>query len=103
MAWAVRCLSLLTGSEGLNLGISSVDPRLLLYTQGLMESIGTLIKQELERQERSVTWFAHKLSCHRTNVYDIFSRDNIDVALLIRISKILNHNFFKDISEDIEK
>ena len=68
-----------------------------------MEAIGKLIKQELERQERTVTWFAKKLSCHRTNVYDIFARDNIDMTLLIRISRILHHNFLKDLSEMIEE
>lgn len=68
-----------------------------------MVAIGKLIKQELERQERSVTWFAKKLSCHRTNAYDIFARDNIDLTLLIRISRVLNHNFLKDISEDVER
>lgn len=68
-----------------------------------MEAIGKLIKEELERQERSVTWFAKKLSCHRTNVYDIFARDNIDMTLLIRISRILDHNFLKDISDNVEE
>lgn len=68
-----------------------------------MEAIGKLIKEELERQERSVTWFAKKLSCHRTNVYDIFARDNIDMTLLIRISRILDHNFLRDISEHVEE
>lgn len=67
-----------------------------------MEPIGKLIKEELERQERSVTWLAGKLSCHRTNIYDIFARDNIDMTLLIRISHILNRNFFKDISDSVE-
>lgn len=68
-----------------------------------MKSIGQLIKQELERQECSVTWFAQKLSCHRTNVYDIFARDNIDMILLIRISRILHHNFLKDLSDTIDE
>lgn len=68
-----------------------------------MEPIGKLIKQELERQERSVTWFAKKLSCHRTNAYDIFARDNIDLTLLIRISRILHHNFLKDLSDEVEE
>ena len=52
-----------------------------------MEAIGKLIKEELARQERSVAWFARKLSCHRTNVYDIFARDNIDMTLLIPVDK----------------
>lgn len=56
--------------------------------------IGSLIKEELERQERSVSWFARKLSCDRSNVYKIFKRSTIDTELLLRISQILNHNFF---------
>lgn len=65
-------------------------------------SIGTMIKAELERQERSVVWFAQHLSCDRTNVYRIFAKDSIDTELLIRICKVLNHNFFADISSSIE-
>lgn len=68
-----------------------------------MDPIGKLIRQELERQERTVIWFAKKLSCHRTNVYDIFARDNIDITLLTRISRILRHNFLKDLSEAFDK
>ena len=64
--------------------------------------IGILIKEELERQERTVTWFAKKLNCHRVNVYDIFKRENIDIQLLIQISKVLNKNFFKIISDELE-
>ncbi|MBO4985227.1 MAG: XRE family transcriptional regulator [Bacteroides sp.] len=67
-----------------------------------MKPIGILIREELERQERSVTWFARKLSCHRTNAYDIFARDNIDLTLLLRISRILRHNFLKDLSAELD-
>lgn len=67
-----------------------------------MEPIGTIIKQELERQERTITWFASKLHCNRANVYNIFSRNNIDIALLIRISKILNRNFVREIADQID-
>lgn len=59
-----------------------------------MIHIGQLIETELHRQERSVTWFANKLYCDRTNVYSIFKRKSIDTELLLRISCILNHNFF---------
>ncbi len=64
-----------------------------------MESIGNLIKKELERQERSVSWFARKLSCDRSNVYRLFQKESIDTNLLARISIILNHNFFADLSQ----
>ena len=34
-----------------------------------MKPIGNLIKEELEKQERTVSWFARKLACDRSNVY----------------------------------
>ena len=66
-----------------------------------MKSIGILIKEELEKQERSVSWFARKLSCDRSNVYRLFQRESIDTHLLARISLILNRDFFSDLSTDI--
>ncbi|MBQ8100602.1 MAG: XRE family transcriptional regulator [Paludibacteraceae bacterium] len=60
--------------------------------------IGHIIQTELRRQGRSVTWFARQIPCDRTNVYDIFRRDNIDIRLLLRISRILNHDFFSYLS-----
>ena len=56
--------------------------------------IGSLIKEELMRQERTISWFARKLYCDRSNVYHIFKRESIDTELLLRISLILGRNFF---------
>ncbi len=67
-----------------------------------MLNIGQEIKNELERQERSISWFARKLGCNRMTVYRIFSKNSIDTMMLIRISKLLNRNFFDDISKSIE-
>lgn len=64
-----------------------------------MLHIGKLIEEELHRQERSVTWFANKLYCDRTNVYKIFKKQSIDTELLLRISHILNKDFFRSYSE----
>ena len=61
--------------------------------------IGQLIKDELERQERSVSWFARKLYCDRSNIYKIFKRSTIDTELLMRISVVLNYDFFSDYIE----
>mgnify|MGYP005931123649 FL=1 len=66
-----------------------------------MVHIGKLIEKELHHQERSVTWFANKLYCERTNVYNIFKRKSIDTELLLRISQILNRDFFKDYQKEI--
>lgn len=66
-----------------------------------MISIGTLIKEELARQERSVSWFARKLSCDRSNIYRLFQKHSVDTALLARISLILQRDFFKELSGDL--
>ncbi|MBQ7461670.1 MAG: XRE family transcriptional regulator [Bacteroidaceae bacterium] len=63
--------------------------------------IGGLIKAELERQERTVSWFARKLCCDRSNVYKLFRRSTIDTEQLLRISQILHRNFFLYYSERI--
>lgn len=57
--------------------------------------IGSLIKAELERQERTVSWFARKLCCDRSNIYKLFKRSTVDTELLLRVSKILDYNFFE--------
>lgn len=68
-----------------------------------MDSIGQLIKEELERQERSVTWLARKLSCDRSNVYRLFQKSSIETDVLIRISVILNRDFTMEISKAIQE
>ena len=66
-----------------------------------MINIGEKIKEELLLQERSVTWFAKKLGCTRMSVYRIFEKQSIDTQQLLQISKILNRNFFAEISEEL--
>lgn len=65
--------------------------------------IGHLIKTEFDRQGRRAMWLASELNCNRANVYNIFHRDNIDIAMLIKISKVLQHNFFQDIANLIDE
>ena len=66
-----------------------------------MIHIGSLIEQELRRQDRSVTWLAGELHCDRTNVYKVFKRKSIDTRLLVDISVILQHNFFLDYADEV--
>ena len=61
--------------------------------------IGKLIKVELRNQGRSVTWLSRTICHERSSIYKMFERDNIDIKLLMRISRVLNHDFFADISE----
>lgn len=62
---------------------------------------GQLIERTLHEQGRTVTWFATQLCCTRPNVYKIFRKENIDIHLLWRISYILGHDFFRDLSDCI--
>ena len=57
--------------------------------------IGSIIKKELKTQERSVTWFANKLSCDRSTIHRLFKKQSIDTSELCRISLILKTNFFE--------
>ncbi|MCM1450164.1 MAG: hypothetical protein NC082_07460 [Clostridiales bacterium] len=67
-----------------------------------MIPIGQLIKEELQAQERTVTWFARKLHLDRSNVYRLFQKNSIDTGLLSRISMILHRDFFQVLSNDIK-
>lgn len=68
-----------------------------------MKPIGVIIREELEKQERSVSWFARKLSCDRSNVYRLFQKESIDTSLLTRISIVLGRDFFTDLSENVQE
>ena len=65
--------------------------------------IGRLIRAELDRQKRPVTWLAERINCDRTNCYLIFDKQYIDVPLLCRISKALDHNFFNELAAYMER
>lgn len=67
--------------------------------------IGQLIRSELDKHPKNhtVAWLASQLHCDRRNVYDIFSRAYIDTELLMRISIILEHDFFEDLSEMFDR
>ena len=64
-----------------------------------MINLGQAIKEELESQERSVSWFASKLGCDRQTIYRIFKKFSIDTELLMRISVILHRDFLKELSD----
>ena len=61
--------------------------------------IGNLIRTELERQGRSITWLAEEAHYSRENLYKIFRRPWINTDLLFKLCNVLNHDFFKDCSE----
>lgn len=65
--------------------------------------IGEAIKKELEKQGKTVVWFAEQLPCDRTNAYRLFKKSSIDTHILIHISHILNHDFFADLSTELKE
>lgn len=56
--------------------------------------IGNLIKEKLRQQERSNAWLARKLFMDSSNVSKMLKRSYIDTDLLLRISLILEEDFF---------
>ena len=61
--------------------------------------IGHIIKGELARQERTVAWLARKLCYSRQNIYHLFECKWIATDVLLRISDVMQHNFFKYYSD----
>lgn len=58
---------------------------------------GEKVKKYFEASGLSVSEFARRLNCHRQNVYDIFRREVVDVGLLRRISRVLEHDFVAEL------
>ena len=63
--------------------------------------IGHLIEAQLKRDERSVSWLARQIPCTRNHVYKIFRKPSLDCALLLRISKAMQFNFFQYYAADV--
>ena len=58
-----------------------------------------MIKAELKRQGRSMTWFAEAIHSDRSNTYKMLKRSSIDLALLMTISELLHYDFLLDCSK----
>lgn len=59
--------------------------------------IGSLIGAKIESKGMSYAEFARRLGCDRTTVYNIIRSNSIDMARLMRISKILDYDFIKKV------
>ena len=65
-------------------------------------NIGMVIRTELQRQERSVSWLARKLGTNRMAIYRIFESYSIDTYMLQKVSMALNYDFFALYSESLK-
>ncbi|HTF17192.1 MAG TPA: helix-turn-helix transcriptional regulator [Chryseolinea sp.] len=57
--------------------------------------IGEVIKKILVSRKMKLKDFAEDLGMARQNVYRIFEKDSIETDLLIKVSSVLNYNFFQ--------
>lgn len=62
--------------------------------------IGHLIHEQLRKDQRSVGWLAREIHCTRNNVYKIFNKSSLDSDLIMKISKVMNFNFFQYYTAD---
>lgn len=63
--------------------------------------IGHRIREVLTEQRRPASWLAARICVTRTHVYKIFEKHTLDTELLLRISRVLGHDFFADISDEL--
>lgn len=61
----------------------------------LMIHIGEEIKELLRKKRMKVVDFSRKIDTNRNNSYDIFTRKSIDTNLLLKISEVLEFDFFR--------
>ncbi|MBQ3656026.1 MAG: helix-turn-helix domain-containing protein [Bacteroidales bacterium] len=67
-----------------------------------MIHIGQIIEQEMQKRGCTKVWLAKQLYCHRTNIGNILKRQSIDTEQLLKISKILQVNFFEYYTQEYE-
>ncbi|MFC5285297.1 hypothetical protein [Pedobacter alpinus] len=63
--------------------------------------IGSEIKKVFDDSGMKVQAFADKINYSRQNVNGIFKRSSLDTDLLIKISTVLNHDFFSHYKLDL--
>ena len=63
--------------------------------------IGNIIKQKTIERKKTVVWLARNLPCSRTNIYKIFNKPTIDTGTLLRISTLLEFDFFSLYSKEM--
>lgn len=63
--------------------------------------LGHRIRDILHEQHRTSVWLARELGCDRTNIYRIYEKMSLDTSVLLRISRILHHNFFSELAEEV--
>ena len=75
----------------------------MLGTELLGFHVGNLIISFLKKSNIPQAHLARELSMATSNVNRLLKRDSMETNLILEISKKLNHNFFADISGDVQE
>jgi transcriptional regulator with XRE-family HTH domain len=62
--------------------------------------IGETIRKVAQAQGWTTIDLAKAIGCERTNLYDIYKRESVDINLLMRISEVMNHDFLQYYATD---
>ena len=76
---------------------------LLIQIPRFFMHIGQHIKEVMRQQGVTATKLAEDICCARPHIHRIFRKENMDIALLERISKALNYDFFRDLSNEFQE
>ena len=60
--------------------------------------VGSLVRTELFRQQKPVSWLAEQLGIQRPNCYRILNAQSLQTELLYRLCRVTQHDFFLEIS-----
>jgi plasmid maintenance system antidote protein VapI len=61
--------------------------------------IGKLICKKMKESGHTASWLARKMECHPSTIQKIFTKQHINTGVLMRISIILQYNFFAHYSD----
>ena len=62
-----------------------------------------MIKDKLDLERRTIRWFSEQMNCDRSNMYKLLARAHLDSNFILRASKVLEYNFFKDIADLVDE
>lgn len=60
--------------------------------------IGSLIKNEVDRQRWSYVDFARAINCSRSSLYNIFNSRDISLLRFLKICEVLNYDFLRHLA-----
>ena len=66
-------------------------------------NVGALIREQLKDNGQSASWLSEKVFQTRSNFNRKLNHNHLDVHLLMRISRVLNVDFFACLSEEFQK